>query len=74
MDRYETDHEGERMPVHLTADQIADALGAEPRVVVNAARELSVPVFEGRIDSVLFAEALAAAGHRLAVPARVFLP
>lgn len=62
------------MTVHRTPEQLAEVIGADERVVLNAARELDVPVFEGRIDSVLFAEALAAAGHHLAGPARRLLP
>lgn len=62
------------MAVHLTPTEIADALESEPNVILNAAQQVDVPVFEGRIDSVLFAEALAAAGHHLADRARIFLP
>lgn len=58
------------MPVHHTPEQIAQTLGCDERVVLNAARELDVPVFEGRIDSVLFAEALEADGHHLAPAAK----
>ncbi len=62
------------MTVHRTPEEIAEVMGAEPRVVVNAARELDVPVLGGRIDSVLFAEALAAANHHLAPDAQRFIP
>lgn len=61
------------MAVHLTAEQIAETIGSDEHVVLNAAREVDVPVFHGRIDSVLFAEALAAANHHLAGDAKVFL-
>lgn len=62
------------MPVHRTPEQLAEAMDADVRVILNAARELDVPVFEGRIDSVLFAEALVAADHHLAPAASGFLP
>jgi hypothetical protein len=45
-------------------------MGIEEQVVVNAALEVDVPVYQGRIDRVLFTEALSAAGHHLAPAAR----
>jgi hypothetical protein len=59
--------------VHLSPDELAGMLGVEAHVVVNAARELDVPIYNGRIDSVLFAEALIAADHHLADRARDLL-
>ncbi len=61
------------MAVHLTPEEIADVLEVGPGDVVNAAHDLDVPVFQGRIDRVLFAEALRAAGHPLADVASVRL-
>ena len=54
------------MSVHLTPRAIADLLEVEPHVVEHAAGEVGVPVYQGRIDRVLFAEALIAADHHLA--------
>ena len=54
------------MAVHMSPDEIAGLLEVEPDVVINAAHEVDVPVFQGQIDRVLFAEALEAAGHHLA--------
>jgi hypothetical protein len=59
--------------VHLTPEELAGMLEVEPHVVLNAARELDVPVYQGRIDSVLFSEALIAANHHLADRAREVL-
>lgn len=53
------------MAVHLTPETIAGMLEVETDVVVNAAGEVGVPVYQGEIDRVLFAEALSAAGHHL---------
>lgn len=61
------------MAVHLTAEEIAQAIGSDEHVVLHAAVDVDVPVFHGKIDSVLFAEALAAANHHLAENAKVFL-
>lgn len=54
------------MSVHLSPEDIAGRLEVEPDVVINAAHEVEVPVYQGKIDRVLFAEALVAAGHHLA--------
>jgi hypothetical protein len=59
--------------VHLTPDELAGMLEVEPHVVLNAARALDVPVYQGRIDSVLFSEAVIAANHHLADRAREVL-
>ena len=61
------------MSVHLTPEELAGMLEVEPHVVLNAARELDVPVYQGRIDSVLFSEAVIAAHHHLADRAREVL-
>ena len=59
--------------VHLTPEELAGMLGVEPHVVINAAHEVDVPVYQGRIDSVLFSEAIIAADHHLADRAREVL-
>jgi hypothetical protein len=51
--------------VHLTPADIAGILEVETDVVINAADEVGVPVYQGQIDRVLFAEALRASGHHL---------
>ncbi len=53
------------MSVHLTPAEIASLLEVEPHVVEHAASEVGVPVYQGRVDRVLFAEALIAADHHL---------
>jgi len=66
--------EGARaVAVHLTPDELAGMFEVEPHVVLNAAVQLDVPVFNGRIDSVLFSEAIIAADHHLADRAREVL-
>jgi L-asparaginase II len=51
--------------VHLSPADIAALLEVEPAVVVSAADQVGVPVYQGQIDRVLLAEALRAAGHPL---------
>jgi len=58
------------MSVHMTPGEIATLLEVEPHVVERAADETAVPVYQGRIDRVLFTEALIAADHHLAPIAR----
>ena len=58
------------MSVHMTPNEIATILEVEPHVVEHAADETDVPVYQGRIDRVLFTEALVAADHHLAPVAR----
>lgn len=54
------------MAVHMTPEAIADLLEVGRGEVVNAAMDLDVPIFQGKIDRVLFAEALRAGHHPLA--------
>jgi hypothetical protein len=61
------------VPVHLTPDELAGLFGVEAHVVMNAAREVDVPIYDGRIDSVLFSQAIIAAGHHLSDRAREVL-
>lgn len=58
------------MSVHMTPIEIAGILEVEPHVIERAADEIAVPVYQGRIDRVLFTEALIAADHHLAALAR----
>ena len=58
------------MPVHLTPEDLAGLFDVEPHVILNAAREVDVPIYNGHIDSVLFSEAIIAADHHLADRAR----
>jgi hypothetical protein len=54
------------MAVHMTPEEIAAQLEVGRGDVISAAHDLDVPVFQGKIDRVLFAEALRAAHHPLA--------
>jgi hypothetical protein len=50
------------MPIHLTPTELAHELGLDRREVLLKAVELGVPIFDGRIDKVLFMSSLQAAG------------
>jgi hypothetical protein len=42
------------MPNHLTPTELARETGLERRDVISKCMELSVPIFQGRIDKTLF--------------------
>ena len=46
------------MAVHLTPTELAREIGMDRREVIEKCMELSVPIFQGRIDKTLFLSAL----------------
>ncbi len=53
------------MANHLTPDELAELTGLARRQVVRHCVEMSVPIYNGRIDKTLFIRSMTAAGHRL---------
>lgn len=53
------------MANHLTPDELAELVGLARKQVVRHCVELSVPIYNGRIDKTLFVRSMTAAGHRL---------
>lgn len=53
---------GSPVAVHLTPDQLADAIGVRRVDVIATCIKLGVPVYQGRIDRTLF-EAVVAGGR-----------
>ncbi|MDX6554961.1 MAG: hypothetical protein QOD86_1156 [Miltoncostaeaceae bacterium] len=53
------------MAVHLTPDELSEALGLARKQVVRLCVENDVPIYNGRIDKTLFVHSMTAAGHRL---------
>lgn len=53
------------MAVHLTPDEMSEALGLARKQIVRMCIETSVPIYNGRIDKTLFVKSVTAAGHRL---------
>ncbi len=53
------------MAIHLTPDELSDALGITSKDVIRMCQEESVPILHGRIDKTLFMFSMKAAGHRL---------
>jgi hypothetical protein len=51
--------------IHLTPDELSDALGITSKDVIRMCQEESVPILHGRIDKTLFMFSLKAAGHPL---------
>ena len=46
------------MAVHLTPTELADELNMKRREVISKCMEMSVPIFNGRIDKTLFVSSL----------------
>ncbi len=53
------------MANHLTPDELSETLGLARKQVVRLCVETSVPIYNGRIDKMLFLRSVTAAGHRL---------
>lgn len=53
------------MAVHLTPDEISEAIGLSRKEVVRLCVQEAVPIYNGRIDKTLFVNSMAAAGRRL---------
>jgi hypothetical protein len=53
------------MAVHLTPDELSEATGMSRKEVVKLCMLESVPIYNGRIDKMLFMNSMAAAGRRL---------
>jgi hypothetical protein len=53
------------LAVHLTPDELSDALGLSRKEVVKLCVQEAVPIYQGRIDKTLFMSSMVAAGRRL---------
>lgn len=53
------------MAVHLTPDELSEALGLSRKEVVRLCMQEAVPIYHGRIDRTLFVSSMQAAGRRL---------
>lgn len=53
------------MAVHLTPDELSDAIGMSRKEVVRLCVQEAVPIYQGRIDKTLFMSSMVAAGRRL---------
>ncbi len=53
------------MAIHLTPDELSDALGLKSKDVIRMCQEESVPILHGRIDKTLFFQTMQATGHRM---------
>jgi len=53
------------MAVHLTPDELSEALGLSRKEVVRLCVQEAVPIYNGRIDKHLFVNSMSASGRRL---------
>ncbi len=58
------------MAIHLTPEELSELTGIRPVEVVRMCREMSVPVYQGRVDKTLFLQSLNAEGRSLPSDAR----
>lgn len=61
------------MAVHLTPDEMSEALGLSRKEVVRLCMQEAVPIYNGRIDKTLFLSSMSAAGRRLPDAAETML-
>ncbi len=61
------------MAVHLTPDELSDALGLKSRDIIRLCQEEAVPILHGRIDKTLFLRTMQANGHRMPDDAELLL-
>lgn len=61
------------MPNHLTPEELSEALGMDRGDVVKICIEESVPIYNGRIDKMLFIHSIAASGRDMPASAHAFL-
>ncbi len=61
------------MAIHLTPDELSNALGMDSRDVIRLCHEEAVPILNGRVDKTLFVYSMKAAGHELPDDAEVLL-
>ena len=54
------------MAIHLTPTELGREAGMHRRDVIRKCMELGVPIFQGRIDKVLFIDSLKEAGDKRA--------
>ena len=61
------------MAVHLTPEELSEALGLARRQVISLCVEHSVPIYNGRIDKTLFVHSVTAGGGALPDTAETLL-
>ena len=61
------------MAIHLTPDELSDALGMSSHDVVRLCHEEAVPILHGKIDNTLFVYSRKASGRELPEDAEVLL-
>lgn len=61
------------MAIHLTPDELSDALGMNSREIVRLCREEAVPILHGKIDKTLFIYSMKASGRELPEDAELLL-
>jgi hypothetical protein len=61
------------MAIHLTPDELSNALGMDSKDIIRLCHQEAVPILNGRIDKTLFVYSMKAAGQALPDDAEVLL-
>ena len=61
------------MAIHLTPDELSDALGMKSKDIIRMCQEEAVPILHGKIDKTLFMYTMKAAGQELPDDAEALL-
>jgi hypothetical protein len=61
------------MAIHLTPNELSDALGMESREIVRLCQLEAVPILHGKIDKTLFIYSMKASGRELPEDAELLL-
>ncbi|MDH3724893.1 MAG: hypothetical protein OER93_04005 [Thermoleophilia bacterium] len=61
------------MANHLTIDELSSLLGLRERDIVRICQKEAIPIYQGRVDKMLFVRSLRAGGYHLSEPAQGML-
>lgn len=61
------------MANHLTIGELSSLLGLKERDIVRICQKEAVPIYQGRVDKMLFVRQLEAGGYDLSEPAQGML-
>ena len=61
------------MANHLTIDELSSLLGLKEREIVRICQKEAIPIYQGRVDKMLFVRTMRAGGYHLSEPAQGLL-
>ena len=61
------------MANHLTVDELSSLLGLKERDIIRICQREAVPIYQGKVDKMLFVRSMEAGGYDLSEPAQGLL-